>query len=134
MSNERYRGRVKGSASQADAIARLRLICGKICLALLALVVAAMALLATKQPAPVKAQTIPSNASSTAGCPVPAATFKGWFESGTPSVNGLANPADSLAFSPVSPCSFYQWSEQMFLWLLSPAPASYGGGAHIFDS
>jgi hypothetical protein len=84
------------------------------------------------QPSPVRAQTIPTNASG--GCPVPAATFNGWFQSAPPSVNGVVNPANSLTFAPSSLCSFYQWSEQMFLWLLSPAPASYGGGAHIFDS
>ncbi|HLY92301.1 MAG TPA: hypothetical protein VKQ89_03500 [Candidatus Angelobacter sp.] len=84
------------------------------------------------QPAPANAQSIPTNASG--GCPVPAATFNSWFQSGTPALNGVVNPADSLAFSPTSLCSFYQWSEQMFLWLLSPAPSSYGGGAHIFDS
>jgi hypothetical protein len=83
-------------------------------------------------PSPVSAQTIPTNASG--GCPVPVATFNGWFQSSPPSVNGVVNPANSLTFAPSSLCSFYQWSEQMFLWLLSPAPASYGGGAHIFDS
>lgn len=84
------------------------------------------------QPLPANAQTIPINASG--GCPVSAATFKGWFQSGTPSVNGIVNPANSLTFTGSSLCAFYQWSEQMFLWLLSPAPSSYGGGAHIFDS
>jgi hypothetical protein len=44
------------------------------------------------------------------------------------------NPANSLAFTGSSLCDFYQWSEQMFLWLLSPAPSTYGGGQHIFDS
>jgi len=84
------------------------------------------------QSSAVRAQTIPSNASG--GCPVPSATFNAWFQSGTPSANGVVNPADSLTFTPSSLCSFYEWSEQMFLWLLSPAPSSYGGGAHIFDS
>lgn len=86
------------------------------------------------EPSPASAQTIPTNASPSAGCPVPSTTFNGWFQSGTPSANGVVNPADSLAFSPNSLCSFYQWSEQMFLWLLSPAPSTYGGGAHVFDS
>jgi hypothetical protein len=80
---------------------------------------------------PVSAQVIPANASG--GCPVAAATFDGWFQSGK-SVNGVVKPADSLAFTGSSLCAFYEWSEQMFLWLLSPAPAAYGGGAHIFDS
>jgi hypothetical protein len=83
---------------------------------------------------PVVAQTIPSDASG--GCPVPPATFNGWFQTGTPTANGVVNPADFEAFDSASlnNCNFFQWSEQMFLWLLSPAPAAYGGGRHIFDS
>ncbi len=66
-------------------------------------------------------------------CPLPAATFAGWFQSGSVSLNGAINPANSLVT--LNPdCDFYQWSEQMFMWLTSPAPAAYGGGAHIFDS
>jgi len=122
---------VKGLASQADAIGCLfRMYSNprRICLPVLALSMTIMVV----QPFAAMAQTIPTNASG--GCPVPAATFKGWFQSGTPSLNGLVNPADSLAFAPSSLCSFYEWSEQMFLWLLSPAPAVYGGGGHVFDS
>jgi hypothetical protein len=67
-------------------------------------------------------------------CPLPAATFASWFQSGTVSLNGVANPADSLNTNPTPDCGFYAWSEQMFMWLNSPAPSAYGGGAHIFDS
>ncbi len=71
-------------------------------------------------------------------CPLPAATFAGWFQpssvvGGVVQLNGVANPADSRV-GPAPNCGFYQWSEQMFLWLTSPAPAAYGSGAHIFDS
>jgi hypothetical protein len=71
-------------------------------------------------------------------CPLPAATFADWFQpssvvGGVVQLNGVANPADSRV-GPAPNCGFYQWSEQMFLWLTSPAPAAYGGGAHIFDS
>ena len=66
-------------------------------------------------------------------CPLDSTTFSGWFQSGTPSVNGVVNPADSRN-APVPDCGFYQWSEQMFMWLTSPAPSTYGGGSHIFDS
>lgn len=138
MSNTIYHGRVKGLASQADAIGRLPRMYRnprRIYLAGLVLLIVGAALPMTilvVEPSPVSAQTIPSNASG--GCPVPAATFNGWFQSGTPAANGVVNPANSLTFAPSSLCSFYQWSEQMFLWLLSPAPSSYGGGAHIFDS
>ncbi len=78
------------------------------------------------------AQAIPTDA--VASCPVPTATFNSWFQSGTPSLNGVVNPADSLHFPNIPNCTFYQWSEQMFLWLTSPAPTRYGGGSHIFAS
>jgi len=66
-------------------------------------------------------------------CPLSATTFATWFQSGAVSLNGVVNPADSLR--PLAPnCGFYAWSEQMFMWLTSPAPSAYGGGAHIFDS
>jgi len=67
-------------------------------------------------------------------CTVPPATFASWFVSGTPAPNGVVKEANGVAFLPNSLCSFYQWSQQMFLWATSPAPPSYGGGAHIFDS
>ena len=78
------------------------------------------------------AQTLPSD--PTPSCTVSAATFASWFQSGTPSLNGVVNPANSVAFSAAPNCSFYQWSKQMFLWLTSPAPPVYGSGAFIFDS
>jgi hypothetical protein len=74
---------------------------------------------------------VPTDAQDT--CPLPAATFAGWFQSGSVALNGVVNPADSLA-NLTPNCGFYQWSEQMFMWLTSPAPPAYGGGAHIFDS
>lgn len=62
---------------------------------------------------------IPSDVQDT--CPVPTKTFNSWFESGSASLNGAVNAADSLAFPTVNTvCDFYQWGEQMFLWLTSP--------------
>src|SRR5882724_6882580 len=79
------------------------------------------------------AQTLPTNPATT--CTVMPPMFASWFQSGRPSLNGVVNPADSVTFNPSSNCTFYQWSEQMFLWMTSPAPASYGGGGgRIFDS
>jgi hypothetical protein len=79
------------------------------------------------------AQTLPTD--PTPSCTVPAATFSTWFQSGTPSLNGVVNPANSVTFSADPNCPFYQWSKQMFLWLTSPAPPVYGsGGGFIFDS
>jgi hypothetical protein len=122
-----YQGELNRSASQAGAIGRLFRVNRnprRICLAVLVLLIVGAALSMTilvVQPSPVRVQIIPTNASG--GCPVLAATFNGWFQSGTPSVNGVVNPANSLAFAPSSLCSFYQWSEQIFLWLLStPQP------------
>jgi len=63
-------------------------------------------------------------------CPLSQATFNGWFSNGTASPNGLVLPPNSVAFAPNSNCSFYQWSEQMFLWLTSPVP----GGKTVIES
>lgn len=89
------------------------------------------------------AQTpIPADAKST--CTVTPSNFNSWFRANRVTPNGFVNPANSVAFSstvvnPPAPntinCNFYQWSQQMFLWLNSPAPASYGGrGERVFDS
>ncbi len=77
-------------------------------------------------------QAIPTNPQTT--CTVSPAMFASWFETGTPTLNGVVKPADGITFPNVPNCSFYQWSEQMFLWLTSPAPRRYGGGGRIFSS
>ncbi len=60
-----------------------------------------------------------------------------WFADGTPTKNGLVNPADSLTFTTDNSgnggpdlCNFYQWGAQMFLWLTSPN----ADGQPVFDS
>ena len=79
------------------------------------------------------AQTpLPATVSPT--CTVSGPEFNGWFDSGSVSLNGSVLPADSFSFTPNSLCSFYKWSEQMFLWLNSPVPSRYGTGSHVFDS
>jgi hypothetical protein len=79
------------------------------------------------------AQSIPADAQPT--CTVTPAAFKTFFEGGNVVLNGVVNPANSVSFNNNPNCSFYQWSEQMFLWLTSPAPPTYGGGGgRIFDS
>jgi hypothetical protein len=80
----------------------------------------------------VGAQSLPTDAKQT--CVVTPSQFAGWFATNTVTLNGVVNPANSVAFPNIANCSFYQWSEQMFLWLNSPAPAEYGGGDRIFDS
>jgi hypothetical protein len=87
-------------------------------------------------PSSTHAQTIPVDAQAIAT--VPPALFATWFKSGSPSLNGVVNPANSVAFSnnpSLKNVDFYQWSEQMFLWLTSPATVEYGGGGgRIFSS
>jgi hypothetical protein len=78
------------------------------------------------------AQAIPSDAQPT--CTISQAAFNAFFEGGNVVLNGVVNPANSVDFSNVPNCPFYQWSEQMFLWLTSPSPSRYGGGGRIFDS
>jgi type IX secretion system substrate protein len=67
-------------------------------------------------------------------CTVPSTLFKSWFTSGTVTLNGPVNPANSITFNTTPNCNFYDWAEQMFLWVTSPAPKNYGGGGHIFNS
>lgn len=82
---------------------------------------------------PSLAQTIPTDPE--VGCSVTATTVNGWFKSGNITLNGVVNPANSVAFPNLPNCSFYEWSYQMFLWLTSPKPPIYGsGGSHIFES
>ncbi|CAJ0816635.1 hypothetical protein [Ralstonia flaminis] len=77
------------------------------------------------------AQAVPTDAAG--GCPISPATVASFFESGTVTLNGVVKPADStVALAPN--CGFFQWTEQMFLWLTSPAPATYGGGSHVMFS
>jgi len=76
--------------------------------------------------------TIPNNVKAT--CTVSATEFNGWFQSGTVTLNGIVDPADGLLFQATSLCNFYKWSEQMFLWLTSPAPPRYGQATHVFSS
>jgi hypothetical protein len=77
------------------------------------------------------AQAVPTDAQG--GCPISPATVASFFESGAVSLNGVVKPADSTV-SLAPNCGFFQWTEQMFLWLTSPAPARYGGGSHIMFS
>jgi len=78
-----------------------------------------------------RAQALPANAKPT--CTVPAPVFASWFQSGTPALDGVVNPANSLTTPTTPNCSFYLWSEQMYLWLTSKAPVQYGSG-RVFDS
>ena len=73
------------------------------------------------------AQTVPQDAAH--NCAINSKDFNSWFQSGTPSANGLVNPASSLAFSESSVCDFYIWAKRMFLWVTSPF-----GNSRVFDS
>ncbi|HEY1938432.1 MAG TPA: hypothetical protein VGJ33_10905 [Candidatus Angelobacter sp.] len=87
----------------------------------------------TQAAAQAAADALPSNPQSS--CTVSPQTFNSWFQSGSAAVNGVVIPANSVNFPTNNTnCDFYQWSMQMFLWLTSPAPPSYGGGSFVFDS
>ena len=93
---------------------------------------AALAALTCAGLTPASAQTLPSDPMPT--CTVAPRAFENWFQAGMPSVNGVVNPANSVAFPNSKNCDFYTWAKQMFLWLTSPAPSLYGGGGIIIDS
>ena len=101
----------------------------KKCLASLSV---AFAVLAPSLMSTAQAQTVlPQDAKAL--CPVTPPNFKIWFN-GNVSLNGAVNPADSIKFPNGGDCDFYLWSEQMFLWLTSPAPKTYGGASFVFNS
>jgi hypothetical protein len=93
---------------------------------------ALLAALAVSLTSMLRAQSIPTDPKAT--CVVTPTMFASWFQTGTPALNGVVNPANSVTFPNSGNCSFYQWSEQMFLWLASPAPSQYGGDGRVFDS
>lgn len=125
-------GRLSGDTIWNSA--RLRAIRRGIGLAMLAqAALVLLVLLSGCHPPATPAPFLPTDAQVNGNCLLTPATFAGWFQGGSVSLNGAVNPANSL--NSLNPnCGFYQWSENMFLWLTSPAPAAYGGGAHIFDS
>lgn len=62
-------------------------------------------------------------------CVVNVDTLASWFVGGQITENGQVNAANSLLFNPQNNCSFYTWSEQMFLWLTSK-----DGTGTVFES
>lgn len=79
-------------------------------------------------------QAPPPDAASSCATSLTAAEFNTWFESGTVSLNGAVKPANSVQFPDIPNCSFYKWSEQMFLWLTSPAPPRYGSSGLVMNT
>jgi hypothetical protein len=77
---------------------------------------------------------LPTDAGSSCATSLTTAEFNGWFESGTVSLNGAVKPANSVQFPDPPNCNFYKWSEQMFLWLTSPAPPRYGSGGLVMNT
>ncbi len=67
-------------------------------------------------------------------CTVSPETFNSWFTGGKAIENGKVMAANSVTFPDKVNCDFYQWSEQMFLWLLSPAKGtSYAPGNTVME-
>ncbi|MEO8517269.1 MAG: hypothetical protein ABI426_11005 [Flavobacterium sp.] len=90
------------------------------------------------------ATVMPLNAKGT-GSMVPASLFTTWLPVGVlPALNVFVKPADGLTFNAATAVApntlnihFYRWTEQMFLWLLSPVPSngSYGScNGFVFNS
>ena len=79
------------------------------------------------------AQVLPTNPPVDPTCVVPPSEFANWFVSGKPGLNGPVKPADSVLLDTKNNCNFYKWSEQMMLWLTSPASGIYQGG-RVLDS
>jgi len=104
-------------------------IIGPLAVAAIAVVFSIASLTAQQLPQPGQVTTDPS----LGFCPL--TNFNSWWVNGSPSLNGVVNPANSAQFSGSTFCNFYQWGQQMFLWATSPAPPTYGGGSgRIFDS
>lgn len=76
----------------------------------------------------------PVDAGSSCATSLTASEFNTWFESGSVSLNGAVKPANSVLFPDTPNCSFYKWSEQMFLWLTSPAPPRYGSSGLVMNT
>jgi hypothetical protein len=91
------------------------------------LALAALALVCCREAAETQAQVLPPDAKPL--CTFEPGEFAGWFETGAVTLNGAVKPKDSLNFAPAGICSFHKWSEQMFLWLTSPA-----GNERVFQS
>lgn len=83
---------------------------------------------------PLTQQPLPTDAGSSCATSLTTPEFNGWFESGSVSLNGAVKPANSVLFPDTPNCSFYKWSEQMFLWLTSPAPPRYGSGGLVMNT
>jgi hypothetical protein len=114
------------------AACNFRKVARQLLMAIAALTLLILATACPGPPPPPNPQSLPADAND--ACPLSAATFNTWFHSGSVALNGAVDPANSL--NNLSPnCGFYQWSEQMFMWLTSPTPPEYGGGGgRIFDS
>lgn len=79
-------------------------------------------------------ELLPTDPKNTCGNVITNTEFNSWFASGTAALNGAVNPANSITFANTPNCSFYKWSEQMFLWLTSPATGAYGSNGLVMTS
>lgn len=96
---------------------------------------AAIAAIAVVPACSLTQSVLPPDAGSGCASSITAAEVNTWFDSGTATLNGPVKPANSVLFPDTPNCSFYKWSEQMFLWLTSPAPPRYGStGGRIMNS
>lgn len=75
--------------------------------------------------------SLPQDVANT--CSVNDSTFATWFADNKVTEKGFVKPANSVTFKADGNCSFYRWSEQMFLWLTSQG-TRYGGGNTVLES
>lgn len=67
-------------------------------------------------------------------CTISQPDFSKWFVNGQAAVNGAVQPANSVMFPHSDNCDFYSWSEQMYLWLTSPASGMYNSNSIVLES
>jgi len=78
-------------------------------------------------------QAVPTDPAASGACSMTPATVAAMFDGNAVTLNGVVRAADSTQVLAPN-CGFFDWSEQMFLWMTSPAPAAYGGGSRIMFS
>ncbi len=69
-----------------------------------------------------------------ASCTISLHDFNKWFVNGNAAVNGAVQPGNSVLFPHSDNCDFYTWSEQMYLWLTSPASGMYNSNSMVLES
>src|SRR5215471_8063964 len=94
---------------------------------------ATVSILLALPPGEAAGQAVPTDPANSGPCSMSPAAVAAMFVGNSVTLDGVAKAADSTQVLAPN-CGFFDWSEQMFLWLTSPAPAAYGGGNRIMFS